>query len=131
MRRTAKYSENKAVQAIISALYGMVATLFCLVAFSLVMTYVDLPQGIVSALANISLCLGSYFAGFISAKKSRRHGIAIGAASGLAVFLIALLIHIIFVHNGITNAIFSKFAMIMVCSIIGGIIGVNSKGKNY
>lgn len=131
MRRTAKNSENKTVRAMISAVYGMIATLFCLVVFSLVMTYVDLPQGIVSALASISLCIGSYFAGFYSARKSRRHGIAVGAMSGFAVFVIAFLIHIIFVRNGITTALFSKLAMIMVCSVIGGIIGVNSKVKKY
>lgn len=111
----------------ISLLAGGALTFVCLLLFSFIMTKVDAPDGVISAMASLSLCVGSYFAGFIITKKYRKRGLFTGIVCGVAIFAVTFLVSVIFIKCALTMGTFSKFIMIVVCTSIGGIIGVNSK----
>lgn len=128
-RNTNNIRDSKAFTAVSSILLGGVLTTLCLLFFSFIMTKVDAPDGLVSAMASISLCVGSYFAGFLIAKKYRKNGLITGILCGLVIFAITFAISMIFVKLALTMGTFSKLIMIIVCTALGGIIGVNSKAR--
>lgn len=106
---------------------GVLATALCLFAFAIIMTNIDVSDGVISSFSSIAICAGSYFFSFIVAKKRRKDGILVGVVCGGISFTILFLLGLVFRTAGITPLFFSKLSMIMICSIIGGIIGVNSK----
>lgn len=118
-------------QSLSALLLGIGVTLLCLVLFSIVMTKVDTPDGVTSALSSIALCVGSYFTGYSISRKRRKNGLLTGIASGIMIFLLALLVGLLFFPSALTLGIFSKLIMILICSTIGGVVGVNSKIKRY
>lgn len=115
----------------VSLLIGIAATLLCLVVFSFVMTKLDAPDGIVSAMSSIALCVGSYFAGFVLSKRRRKNGLLTGIFCGIGIFIVTFLLGLLFAQITPSLGIFSKLLMVLVCSAIGGVVGVNSKRKRY
>ena len=126
-RNTNNLRDSKVFNTAISILSGGVLTVLCLLLFSFIMTKVDAPDGLVSAMSSISLCVGSYFAGFLISKRYRKNGLFTGVFCGLIIFAITFIISMIFMKFALTMGTFSKLIMIIVCTSIGGIIGVNSK----
>jgi putative membrane protein (TIGR04086 family) len=108
---------------------GAVTTMVCLMLFAFVMTGIDVSEGAISTFGSVSVCAGSYFFSFLVGKKRRKDGILVGSVCGAISFGILIVLNLIFLRNPFTSAFFSKLSMIMICSIIGGIIGVNSKTR--
>jgi len=130
-RSSNNIKNSRAFNLISSVFFGSVVTIICLIVFSFVMTKIDAPDGLISAMSSISICVGSYFVGFLISKKRRKNGLFTGIFCGILIFCITFLISIIFVKNALSMGFFSKFIMILICSSIGGIVGVNSKVKRY
>lgn len=130
-RSTNNIKNSKTYSAIVSVFFGAVVTLACLFLFSFIMTKIDAPDGIISAMSSISICVGSYFTGFLISKKQRKNGLLTGILCGILIFCITFLISVIFVRCALSMGFFSKLVMILICSSIGGIVGVNSKAKRY
>jgi len=106
---------------------GVVTTIVCLMLFAFVMTGIDVSEGTISTFGSASVCVGSYFFSFLVGKKRRKDGILVGIICGTISFCILVALNLILLRNPFTSAFFSKLSTIMICSIIGGIIGVNSK----
>ena len=130
-RSSGNIKNSKAFSAISSVFFGAVVTIICLIIFSFIMTKIDAPDGLISAMSSISICVGSYFAGFLISKKRRKNGLFTGIFCGILIFCITLLFSVILVKSVISMGFFTKLIMILICSSIGGIVGVNSKLKRY
>ncbi|MCX7658447.1 MAG: TIGR04086 family membrane protein [Oscillospiraceae bacterium] len=130
-RTSGNFKNSKLFLVAAPVLWGTAATILCLVIFSFVMTKADAPDGIISAMASISLCVGSYFASFLISKKRRKNGLLTGILFGMAVFGLLFLINLVFLGDFNAGFAVSKLAMLVTCSGIGGIVGVNSKIKRY
>ena len=128
-RKNAGFLESMKGNALLSPPAGVDTTFACLFLFAFAMTTADFSQGAVSTLSGLAICVGSYFFSFLVAKKRRKNGICTGLVCGGIIFGLILLLNIIFVREGFSGVLFSKLSMIMICSVIGGIIGVNSKIK--
>ena len=115
--------------ALLSLLSGIAVTIVCLLLFAFAMTGMDMSDGLISSLASISVCIGSYFFSYLVAKKQRKNGILIGLFCGGAAFLLLMLFNLIFVRVPFSEIFFPKLSMLVICSVIGGIIGVNSTIK--
>ncbi len=114
---------------IISAALACVGAIFLAVTlFSAAASVVDFSDGAFNALSSIALCAGCFAASFTAAKKRRRHGLKTGLLCGAVIFGVLLLGGLIFVRSFSAGGFFTKLLIIMICSAIGGIIGVNRQG---
>lgn len=120
---------SRAVSMVTSLVCGVAVTVLCLLAFSFVMTRFDTSDGIVSAMSSVALCVGSYFASFLVARRHRKNGLVTGILCGVIVFAVTFLVGVIFMKVSLSMGIFPKAVMLLVCGAIGGIIGVNSKAR--
>ena len=97
--------------------------------FSIIMTFLNLPPDIFVVMANISLCSGAFAAARFIASKRRKKGLMTGFLCGAVIFTAAVFLGAIFVSNFSLQGFFSKLTIILSCSSIGGILGVNSQVK--
>ena len=114
-----------------SSLIGIVLILICLLLFSFFMTKFDAPEPLVSVMSSLALCIGAYVGGYISSKKRRQNGLLMGVVTGIIIYCIIFFACIIFAKSSISFGFLTKLIMTLICAAIGGIIGVNSKGKRY
>ncbi len=132
-RRTALKSlrDSKLYCTVSSSLIGIIIVIICLLSFSFLMTKIDTPDVIVSFMSSFSLCIGSYFGGYISSKKRRQNGLAMGLLCGVSIYLIVFIAGVIFAKVSVSAGFITKLIMVISCGAIGGVIGVNSKKKRY
>lgn len=114
-----------------SSFVGIVVILICLLIFSLFMTKFDAPEPMVSVMSSLALCVGAYVGGYIAAKRKRQNGMIIGILTGIFIYCIIFFAGVIFAKNSITFSFLTKLIMTLICAAIGGVFGVNSKGKRY
>lgn len=128
MRRSLEQNiRRKNIIMIASGILACFGTIFlCLLLFGAVASLVELSDGIMAAMSGIALAAGCFSAAYTIAKKRRRNGMLTGLACGGAVFFIVMLAGIIFVRSFSAGGFISKLLIILSCSCIGGIIGVNS-----
>ena len=113
---------------IISAVLACVGAVFLAVTlFSAAASVVDFSDGAFNALSSIALCAGCFAASYTAAKRRRRDGLKTGLLCGAIIFGVLLLGGLIFVRSFSAGGFFTKLLIIMVCSAIGGIIGVNKQ----
>ncbi|MCH5349084.1 MAG: TIGR04086 family membrane protein [Oscillospiraceae bacterium] len=129
MRRKTSAERAKAEKLLLVLNAGLacVGAIFLMVTlFSAIATVVDLSDGVFTVMASAALCAGCFSAGFTAAKRRRRNGLKVGLACGAIIFVFTLLGGIIFVRGFSAGGFFTKLLMILACSAIGGIFGVNS-----
>lgn len=114
-----------------SSFVGIVVILICLIIFSLFMTKFDAPEPMVSVMSSLALCVGAYVGGYIAAKRKRQNGMIIGILTGIFIYCIIFFAGVIFAKNSISFSFLTKLIMTLICAAIGGVFGVNSKGKRY
>lgn len=114
-----------------SSFVGIVVILICLLIFSLFMTKFDAPEPMVSVMSSLALCVGAYVGGYIAAKRKRQNGMIIGILTGIFIYCIIFFAGVIFAKNSISFSFLTKLIMTLICAAIGGVFGVNSKGKRY
>ena len=101
--------------------------LLLLLLFSLLISNVDASEELVAAMGCVSLCAGSFTAGFVAAKRRRCKGLLIGLACGIAMYLVTFLIGLLLLQSFAAAGTFSKLIFMVLCSCIGGVVGVNTK----
>lgn len=120
-----------ASRALLAAGWGILIILIIVLVFSFVLTKIDLPEGVVSAVTAAALCIGAYCGGFICARRNRRNGLLLGAVCGSVIFLVLFVVSIIFVRSSEGLAGSTKLIFVVLCGAVGGIAGVNSKNSRF
>ncbi|MGN0630291.1 MAG: TIGR04086 family membrane protein [Ruminococcus sp.] len=110
-----------------AAAAGILVLLIFLSAFSLLISSFDASDDLISCMAAIALCAGSFTAGFIFARRRRRKGILCGLASGIFIYIIVFLFGIVLLKSFSGAGTFMKLILILLCSCIGGVCGVNTR----
>lgn len=110
---------------------GLVVTAAFVVLFSLLMLVLDLNYRFAAPFATVSVAAGSFIAAYITSKSIGSKGYLVGAAVGIIVFLIVTVVALIVNKSGVTNNTLFHFIIITLSSVLGGIMGVNKKGKKY
>lgn len=77
----------------------------------------------------IILALGSFVGGFVSAIILKSNGLFIGLLTGIIVCLFIIIAGALKTSDSFTTYSIYKAMAIIVCSVLGGIIGVNKKEK--
>ena len=111
----------------LAVLAGLAVVLLLLLLFSLLISNIDASEELVAAMGCVSLCAGSFTAGFVAAKRRRCKGLLIGLACGIAMYLVTFLIGLLLLQSFAAAGTFSKLMFMVLCSCIGGVVGVNTK----
>ena len=107
---------------------GFLITAICCFIVSMICSIIDMPNDYSNLLGLVLSVVFAYSSAYITAKLNQREGILCGVIvfiAGTAVFLICSLLSMYF-----SNAII-KLILMLIFTIIGGIIGVNSRIKKY
>ncbi len=132
MRRRRKHiSANLPIFIFVCALIAILITALIFIVISFIMTKIDVPKNITQVLSIAALALGSYFGGYICAKKYRKNGLLRGAACGFIIFVAVMIIGSVFAGSIINLTSSAKLLLVIAAGAVGGAIGVNSKRRRY
>ncbi|MBQ7980340.1 MAG: TIGR04086 family membrane protein [Oscillospiraceae bacterium] len=128
MRKTpAQRLRKERVTAVVCSILACVGAVFVTsLIFSAIATVIDLDSSSFRLMSSTALCAGCFGASFVAAKRRRKDGLKTGLLCGAVIFGVTLLGGIIFVRSFSVGGFFTKLLIILICSSLGGIIGVNS-----
>ena len=124
-QRTAS-SWSPMIKAILTG--GVVGLLFCIVFsafFAFVLLKYDAAPAVVTGFSIVVSALSSVASGFTAAKILRKNGLLVGLISAVLLLLILTAIGMCTCGVQFTSGFMIKTAVMCVCGILGGIIGVN------
>jgi putative membrane protein (TIGR04086 family) len=123
-------ARHERIMLFVTSILACVGAIFlCVTVFSAITAKFDLSDGVITLMSSISLCAGCFAASYTASKRKHRNGLVTGIICGGIIFFAVLLGGIIFVKGITAGGMFSKLVMIITCSSIGGIVGVNSRAK--
>ena len=129
-RNAAERIRNERIMLILHTVLACVGAVFLAsLLFSAVAAIIDLSDRTFTLMSSFALCAGCFSAGFVYAGRRRKNGIKSGLACGAVIFAVVFLFGIIFVRSFSAGGFFTKLLIILICSAIGGIFGVNSPQK--
>ena len=108
---------------------GVVVILLLLVLFSLILTISDFGSGVLMPMSTVCVGFGALAAGFAASKINGKNGFITGMMSGAVLYVLFLLISLIVSGGAISMVSFFRLIIMLVCSAIGGILGINLKRK--
>ena len=126
-KTAAERIRNERILLVVHTILACVGAIFIVsTLFSAVASAIDLSDGTFTVMSSFALCAGCFSAGFTAAKRRGRNGIRPGLACGGVIFAATLLFGLIFVRSFSVGGFFTKMLIILICSALGGIFGVNS-----
>lgn len=134
MKSKKHLAENPILGALRSIVIGSVAgAVLCaalLGAFALAFVSAGhIPQSMISPMMLALSVLSAFTAGFVTAKISRKRGLAYGALSGLLLFVLFLVSGLIASHEAISFAAGIRMIVMIISGAIGGLLAVSKKSK--
>lgn len=110
-------------------IWGSVTIIALIAIASLIIANLEIPIPSVPLIVTICGGVGTFVAGFVSAKIMRRKGLIIGFLTGL-MFLVVLFVSTLTFSGDAFNAeTITKFIVLLVAALLGGMLGVNSKKR--
>ena len=95
-----------------------------LLLFALVMTVLGVGFSYAAVFATLSVAIGAFAASFYLAKKIKKNGWLLGVAVGGINFLVLTVTGLFLSADGVTSNTVFRFIILMLCALIGGILGV-------
>ena len=118
--------------ALVGLLIGIIVTVASMFIFSMIIYFLNLDRAFALPFSTVSVSLGAFFSAFFTAKKMKKRGYIAGLAVGILTFVIVTVISLIVSKNGFSLNTLFHFIIIILSSVIGGILGVNSAlNKKY
>ncbi|MCL2857284.1 MAG: TIGR04086 family membrane protein [Oscillospiraceae bacterium] len=100
-----------------------------LVLLSVLLSARNIPHSLINPMATFAISVGALAAGFCCAKIVRRAGLAYGALCGGVFCLVIMLAGIGMADNGFGLTALFKITFMMICAMLGGVLGVNSSPR--
>ena len=126
-----KSTVNKHSIYILGGAIGVLTIIVTMLMFAAVILIFNIDRNYAVPFATISLAVGCFVAGRIIAKKIGDKGYLVGAIVGSVVFVVITILSLILGNKLSLNTLF-HFVIVMLASISGGIVGVNSnRHKKY
>lgn len=123
---------NNLLSITFGVIIGMFVTLLSLFIFSILYTYVDIPEYYNAIFATISLIIGSFSGGMFTVSKINEKGYLFGSLVGLIIFLIVFLFSAFISKNSVTLTTVFHFLASVISGCISGIIMANKEtNKKY
>ena len=112
----------------ISCFWGTIVAVGFLLLFAFILTLRDIPLVLINPLAVLAVALGSFTAGFCCAKLIGQKGMWWGCVCGAILFCLLFLTSLAY-SGDIGLMALTKLIIVLACSMIGGVIGVNSRKR--
>ncbi len=116
------------INILLGAAVGVAVTFAVLLIFAAIMLLFNININMASPLSSIALAIGSGLGGYISAYKNKAKGFICGLINAGILFLLVAVIGLI-LSNNITLMSLIHFAVTVLSSLIGSILGVNKADK--
>lgn len=130
MNNNQKYNtKEKVIIYSFSSLIGIISTFLFMLLSSLFMVIFEFNIGVLPIVSSFCLMVGSFVAGFLSAKKIGSKGILCGIVVSVIIFAFVFIVSLLLDSSGITLNTLIHFIINLLSSLIGGIIGVNKSAK--
>ena len=113
---------------LLSSIVSILLVGIILLLLSLLMSFYDVPQVVLSISILFLTVLLGFFCGYLCAKRVRKKGIFVGVICGIVLSVMILFVDLC-AYGDFTVSVFTKLPVILVASSIGGVIGVNRKRK--
>lgn len=127
---SAKVSKNQMAKPLIIGIVVSLITSIAIIAIcAIAVTNLSVSDDALLVMTLISMGLGAFIGGIVSAKIYKQKGFLIGALNGIAFFLITTIISIAVNPAAITIISLIKLLIFVLSSMIGGVIGVNINHK--
>ena len=105
---------------------GLFALTLMLLLFSFILTKFDVPFSLLNPISMIMISLSCILSGYLASRSVRKRGFAIGAACGVIIDIILILVSFFFSDYFDLQAVL-KFIVSVLSGSIGGVLGVNQK----
>lgn len=110
---------------------GAIVCAVLLALFAVLISSNDIPQVAINPMAIAASVLGALAAGFVTARLCKGRGMMYGAAAGLTLFTIILLISVLACQPTFGLVMLLRLIMLPIAGAIGGVAGMNVKGKRH
>lgn len=112
-------------------LVGTISVLVLLLLMAALCVFVDVPAGLVSPMAFVSVAAGAALGGLIAGKISRKKGWLCGILCGLCMYLLIASVGALCIGRAVGTHAPLSFLLCVTCGAIGGIVGVNLKSHSF
>ncbi|MCL2056329.1 MAG: TIGR04086 family membrane protein [Oscillospiraceae bacterium] len=112
----------------VSAVCGIIVCALLMLVMSIVITTQDVPHSAIEPMAVFAVSAGALAAGYLCARAMRSGGLVHGGACGLVITLIVLIAGLSAGNSLGVPALF-RIIFIMLSSMMGGVIGVNTRRR--
>ncbi len=123
--------KSKYITYLITAIIEIAVTLLAVSLFAILINLVDIDYKYSPVFGSVSVALGSLIASYFLSNKKKNKGYLIGIVIGFITFVVVTLTGLIINQGGIGINTLFHLVIIMLSSVIGGVLGVNKKGKKY
>ena len=113
---------------VIGAVVGALCCTLVLIIMAAIVASQDIPKAVITPMAIVAGAAGSFFGGFTAARIAKERGL-IGGACGLLLFILVVIVGFAFLKEIRGAYILVKLAVMLVCSAVGGVIGVNLRKR--
>jgi len=123
--------ENKWILIIKNAVILVLSSVFFMALFAVLMYFFELDKNYSPIFATVSVALSCLITAYYTSGKIKQKGFIIGLIIGLSVSIIVTIISLIIDKGNVTSNTLFHFIIFLLSSLIGGVFGVNKKGKKY
>lgn len=123
--------ENKWILIIKNAVILVLSSVFFMALFAALMYFFELDKNYSPIFATVSVALSCFITAYYTSGKIKQKGFIIGLIIGLSVSIIVTIISLIIDKGNVTSNTLFHFIIFLLSSLIGGVLGVNKKGKKY
>jgi len=112
----------------VSVVCGMAACILLMLLMSVLLTTQNIPQSAIEPMALFAISAGAFTAGYLCARAMRSGGLVYGGACGLIITLIVIIAGLSAGNSLGAPALF-RIIFIMLSSMLGGVVGVNTRRR--
>ena len=123
--------DNKWILIIKSVIMLIISSAIFMAVFSALMYFLELDKDYSPIFATISVAIGCFITAYYASGKIGQKGLITGLVIGLSVFILITVISLIVDKGSVTFNTLFHFIIFVLSSLIGGVMGVNKKGKKY
>ena len=114
---------------LVGTVAGVITAVAVMLLCALAVSCFSLPVAAMRAMAILTVAAGGFAGGYGAARIFRKRGLLIGVTVGVFLALILTVAGVLFTKEAPAMQSLSKFAILIVSAMIGGILGVNAKSK--
>lgn len=113
----------------LSSALGAAVTAALISATAVLISKTDITSALYEPITTAIISVGTLVAAYITCKKRRSDGLAVGATAGGLLFCALALAAAVFTERGITSQALVKLLALVSAGGIGGVLGVSAKSK--